>query len=124
MENGAFPWLDRQYKITEFSPYLRNGYFIQQPYENVSIGTEIFVTVTGPATIYVSTYGGTWDGGYSTSLPDASWIKGEGQVSTSGPQLYNVFSRILYGASTLALPGTTTNKTVMLIVVVPYCSGK
>ena len=124
MKQGEVPWFDKQYSIIEFPSYLKNGYFIQMPFGNISIGSIISVKTTGPAIIYVSTYLGIMGGGYSESLPKDSWSKQDGIISTYGNQLSNVFSRIFQNASTVTLPATTTKSTVMLIIVVPFCSGR
>ena len=124
VEKGAIPWFDQKYEIKEFSSFLKNGYFIQQSYGNISIGSVISVSVNGPSTIYVFIHGGMWDGGYSASLPKDLWSTENGHVTTSGnQQLYRVFYRVSYKASDLVLPPSTTDSTVMLIIVVPYCSG-
>ena len=124
VEKGAIPWFDQMYEIKEFSSFLEDGYFIQQSYGNISIGSVISVSVKGPSTIYVFIHGGMWDGGFSASLPKDSWSTENGHVTTSGnQQLYRVFYRVAYEASDLVLPPSTTESTVMMIIVVPYCPG-
>ena len=133
MKRDVEPWSDRNgFKITNYPPYLKGGFFIQQPGSSIPKGTEISIVVTGNVTVYVA-IPGNWQinsrsGGYEESLPRNDWKKEMGEISLDWNEhghLDKIYSKDYraHTVMTISLPPTTTAKTTAIITVVPICSG-
>jgi hypothetical protein len=123
LEVGETVWHDRNYTFTGIPEPMRGGGFFQQAHESNGAGTEIVVSVSTPATIFVALEDGSRDGGLSSSLPLAGWAEVQAAVLlTTGTELSRVF-RLDPGAGSIALPATTTANLVMSIVAVERLAG-
>ena len=100
------------------------------PYRKIERGEAISITVTGDAIAYVAIeVGKQRSGGYENSLPENGWkamengaIKAEKKETSV--TLIKIFSKSVNEEKNEVLPATTTEETVMLIIVVPNCQGK
>ena len=118
---GATAWHDKTDSIVDFPSYLNGSYFTQLPFK-ISIGTQIKISTTGPAKVYIITHGGVWGGGYAETL-EKPWKTKEGYVTSSSNVLDNVFLGIFLNATTITLPRTTTSSAVMAVVTKRLCEG-
>ena len=129
MQKGVLPWTNN-YKIRSHPPYLKGGFFIQQPYEISRKGEKISIVVTGKVKIYVAIPAYIQDfqrtGGFELSLPKSGWKRETGRIAIDeGYDLSHIYSK-QYGTNTeqtISLPSITTEKTIMIITVVSICSG-
>ena len=117
-------WNDHNDRINGFPTILYGGFYIQQPFR-ISKGEIITIETTGPAIIYIVFERGARGGGFQSSLPSDEFIREIGEIKTasSSQDLSMIFSRKFDSEITHSLPATTTQKTVMLIIVKPYCTG-
>ena len=107
---------DRTYKIKAFPAYLNDAFFIQVPHKSIAQGSAITIITSGTTTVYVGfEYPGD-SGGFEQSLQDYGWNKKVGQILTTDRTMKEIYSIDINGATSISLPATTTDKTVMLIL--------
>ena len=132
MEEGEKAWKDQNYTIDVYPTFLKGGFFVQKPLIWNTKDTEVSIVVIGKAIIYIAieediSQGTT--GGYETSLPNAGWKKEVAQMvvtETNDIKTFQIFSKKsrFNVEKTIVLPLITTTRTIVLISVVPICSGK
>ena len=85
------------------------------------------IEVTGQATVYVAVDNESYsDGGYKESLPRNGWETEIGEINLDIDMftLNLIFSKSLNDKEAqIVLPKTTTQRTLMLIIVVSICPG-
>ena len=108
-------------------PYLKGGFFVQQPNMITGKGTEILIVVTGNVRIYVAIHPFLdRSGGFEISLPRNGWKNETGKIDIDkGVDLTRIYSKLYLTKTekTISLPPTTTNGTSTIITVVPISSG-
>ena len=105
---------------------------MQLPSEEIPIDTQISISVTDSANVYVAIIGDQgYDGGFQKSLPSNCWkhhnsSDGKDSITIEDDQMEMplIYSRRVDKATTLLLPNTTTSATTMSIIVVSTCEGK
>lgn len=127
MQNNAVAWSNATFKIASYPPYLKGGFFIQQPIVITGKGTEISIVVTGNVKIYVSIQLFLdRSGGFEISLPRNGWKNETGKIEIDfGLDLTRIYSKLYLTKKekTISLPPTTTNETSTIITVVSISSG-
>ena len=127
MQNNAVAWSDAAFKIASHPPYLKGGFFVQQPNVITGKGTEILIVVTGNVRIYVAIQSLLdRSGGFEISLPRNGWKNETGKIGIDkGLDLTRIYSKLYLTKTekTISLPLTTTDGTSTIITVVSIPSG-
>ena len=127
LKKGAVFWADSdKLYVTNYPKYLKEGFFLQHEKIKIVKDTGITIEVTGKAKVYVAS--STWygDGGYDESLPRNGWETEIGEINLDIDMftLNLIFSKSLNDKETqIVLPKTTTQRTLMLVIVVSICPG-
>ena len=105
---------------------------MQLPYTEIPNNTQISISVTGSANVYIAFDGDQdYNGGFKKSLPSNCWKHHNSSDGNDyimvGNELTNmnhIYSRRVDKPTTILLPNTTTDATTMSIIVVSICEGK
>jgi len=115
---GKEIWHDRNYAFDTIPTDLTGGFYQQLPHKAIARGTVISISISKPAVVYVIFENSHRSGGFQNSLPEDGWSPMDGSLSR---RLNTIFFQDVSVPTTIQLPATTTDKTVMSIVAKEYC---
>ena len=117
LETDALFNTDRSNTFISFPASLNDAFLIQVPHKAIARGTVINIATTGRTTVYVAfELGRGRTGGFERSLPNAGWTKEEDNLQISVLDEFDIYSFVVNGASSVHLPATTTERTVISIL--------
>ena len=125
LDKNVKAWTDVEDTIATFPQFLKGGYFIQLP-QILPKATKVEITLTGNAIVYIALEEGERNGGFDQSRLGEGWKKEVEFIATGDNEVLSPvfsFSSRFHKEKKIILPPTTTDETVMLITVVPICTG-
>ena len=125
------PWTVEDHTISNYPYFLNGAYFVQLPLKWSTKGKQVSIDVTGSAFVSVAIEKDSdlFTGGYEKSLPQEGWKKEVGEIVAEKKvetiTLGRIFSKKFHYNSkkSILLPTSTTVQTIMMINVVPICTG-
>jgi hypothetical protein len=112
-------WKDRTYQyepatVGNVPQILQGALVVQGPHEDIAQGTQVLVTLTEGAELFLAFEAGNRSGGFANTLPDDGWSPaGDGPKWSGNPM---VMWKKDVPAGSLQLPATTTSQTVMSLM--------